>query len=508
MAAKNAYERISTGVSGLDEVLHGGLPEDGVFLVTGGPGTGKTTLGLQFLLDGVSRGESALFVSLAQPTRTLERVAASHGWSLEGVHVHAIRPGDLIGEQENRQDVLVSDEIELADLTARIRRIMDDVEPDRVVFDSLSLLQILSTVPGRFRQELITLTDYLQEYPATCLMTSATDGEFSSTDAEIASDGMICLHHVDSDYGGQRSRLMVRKLRASDFRGGFHDFDIVAGGLKVFPRVVPLESGEVLPRERYESGVAELDALVGGGLAAGTSCLIIGPSGCGKTSLATQYIAAAARNGKRAAILLFDEARETFLRRAADLGMDLQPHIDAGTVIVQQVEGALVSPGEFSVMVRDALDENIDMLVIDSLTGYFQSMPEEHTLLAQVRDLIRYMNRRGVLSIMTVAQRGLVGQEVRSPLDISESVDTALLLRYFEMRGKVRKAISVIKKRYGRHEADIRELLITEEGLQVGSETRLFSGILSGSPRFEGEWEELMEASEPDSLAPDSREPE
>lgn len=492
MQPEESFARVQTGLPGLDEVLHGGLPEGGVYLLEGGPGTGKTTLGMQFLLNGAGQGETGVFISLAQPEVTLHRVAKSHGWSLDDIHVLGITPKELIRPVDERQDVFLPEDVELVDLTRRVREAIDDVEPDRIVFDSLTFLKILTSSGRRYREELVSLVEFLAGTGATSLLTMSRKGLSHSRDVEAMTDGVLRLEQVETDYGSKRFRMMIGKLRASDFRGGYHDFNISTGGLVVFPRIVPIESGSIQHLASYESGLDQLDELVGGGLAAGTSCLIIGPSGTGKTSLATKYIEHAAENGSKSVIFLFEEVRETFLMRAAQLDMDLTPHVDSGAIVVRQIEAALVSPGEFSIMVRDEVAKGVDIVVIDSLTGYFQSMQQKDTLLAQIRDLIRYLDRREILSIMTVSQRGLVARRLQSPLDVSESADTVMLLRYFESRGGIRKALSVVKKRYGNHMADIRELMISPDGIRIGSQTHQFSGVLSGEPTYEGEPEELL----------------
>ena len=464
----------------------------GVYLVEGGSGTGKTTLGMQFLLDGVAKGETVLFVSLAQPLGTIERIVTSHGWSMDQIVVRGFTPKELMKGHRDRQDVFLPEEVELLDFTERVESLIGDLQPDRIVFDSLTMLQILATAPGRYRQELVALVEFLRDLSSTSILTLATDGQFEASDAEAASDGIIRLEEAGREYGGQRFRVKVAKLRASDFTGGWQDFDIEQGGLLVYPRLVQTERRETVAGREFESGVPELDHLVGGGLAAGTSCLIIGPSGTGKTSLATKYIHAAAERGQPSVIFLFEEVRDTFLNRAAALGMDLRPHVESGLVVAKQIDGFDVSPGMFSMMVRNVLDEGAAIIVIDSLTGYLQSMPGEGSLLSHVRDLIRYMSHAEALSILTVSQSGMVGEDVESPVDVSESADAALLLRYFETRGSLRKALSVIKKRYGHHHTDIREMTLSPRGLEVGAPTRAFSGILSGTPHFEGGLGELI----------------
>lgn len=468
------FARVATGVTGLDEILLGGLPEHGVYLVKGGTGTGKTTLGLQFLLEGVERGQTCLFVSLSQSTRMLERIAASHGWSLRGVHVHAITPNDVLRQQRGQQDVFVSDEVELVDLAERIREVVERVRPDRLVFDSLSFIEILATAPGRFEQELAALVELLGSLQVTSLFV-LNEGGSGTTD--MITDGAINLEHLEEDFAGIRYRLRVQKVRGSAFRGGHHDFEIVRGGLQVYPRLTLTHRGRYAEeqggrkRVSFASDIESLDRLVGGGLNAGTSCLIRGPSGVGKSSLATRYTYAAAERGQRTVYFLFEEVRDTFLRRSAALHMDLQPHVDADRVRALQVGGTSVLPGELATHIRESVAWGAELVVIDSLSGYYQSLPDERLLLSEIRDVIRYLSERGVLSIVTLAQRpDPAGAEAipLDALDISESVDVTISLQFIESGDVLTKGMSVVKRRDGDHEKSMRELVIDRHGLRLG----------------------------------------
>jgi circadian clock protein KaiC len=477
------FSRVPSGVPGLDEILLGGLPEHGVYLVKGGTGTGKTTLGLQFLLDGVERGVTCLFVSLSQSTRMLERIAGSHGWSLDGMHVHAITPNEILRQQRSRQDVLVTDEIELVDIADRIRGVIESVRPQRMVFDSLSFIEILATAPGRFEQELASLVELLGGLEVTSLFV-LNEGGSGTTD--MITDGAIELDHLEQDFAGVRYRLRVEKVRGSAFRGGFHDFEIVRGGLRVYPRLTLANRGRYAEdqdgRERatYPSGIASLDRMVGGGLTAGTSCLVRGPSGVGKSSLVTRYVYASAERGLRAAYFLFEEVRDTFLRRSAALRMDLRPHVADGTVRVVQLGGTSVLPGELAAEIRASVEGGAEIVVIDSLSGYFQSLPDERLLLSEIRDVIRYLSERGLLTIVTLAQRpDQVGLEDTplARLDISESVDVTIDLQYVAAGAALAKCISVIKRRDGDHQKGMRELIIGTQGLRVGRMLPHYGGM-------------------------------
>ena len=479
----HAFKRVPTGIVGLDEILLGGLPENGVYLIKGGTGTGKTTLGLQFLLEGARRGETCLFVSLSQSTRMIERIAASHGRDLEKIHVHAITPNEILRQQRGKQDVFVTDEIELVDVADRIRGVVEKVQPSRLVFDTLSFIEMLATAPGRFEQELAALVELLGSLEVTSLFV-LNEGGSGTTD--MITDGAIELEHLEEDFAGLRYRLRVQKIRGSAFRGGHHDFEIVRGGLVVYPRLTLTHRGRFAEefadrrRKQYASDIASLDDMVGGGLTAGTSCLIRGPSGVGKSSLATRYAYAAAERGQCTAYFLFEEVRDTFMRRSEALGMSLKDHVEAGRVRVVQMGGTSVLPGELATQIRSAVEWGADLLVIDSLSGYDQSRPDERLLLAEIRDVIRYLSERGILTIITVAQRAApVGTEAvpLEALNISESVDVTMNLQYLEAGDVLIKGLSVIKRRDGDHEKGMRELIIDRDGLRVGLVLPTFGGM-------------------------------
>jgi circadian clock protein KaiC len=479
----HAFQRVPLGIAGLDEILLGGLPENGVYLIKGGTGTGKTTLGLQFLLEGARRGETCLFVSLSQSNRMIERIAASHGWHLDDIHVHAITPNEILRQQRGKQDVFVTDEIELVDVADRIRGVVETVQPSRLVFDTLSFIEMLATAPGRFEQELAALVELLGSLEVTSLFV-LNEGGTGTTD--MITDGAIELEHLEEDFAGLRYRLRVQKIRGSAFRGGHHDFEIVRGGLVVYPRLTLAHRGryaeeqEDRPRAQYVSGITGLDAMVGGGLTAGTSCLIRGPSGVGKSSLATRYAYAAAERGQRTAYFLFEEVRDTFLRRSVALGMDLASHIAAERVRVVQMGGTSVLPGELATQIRSAVGWGAEVMVIDSLSGYYQSLPDERLLLSEIRDVIRYLSERGVLTLITVAQHADPAGTEATPLDalnISESVDVTMNLQFLEAGDVLIKGMSVVKRRDGDHEKGMRELVIDGAGLHVGMVLPNFGGL-------------------------------
>jgi circadian clock protein KaiC len=475
------FGRVPTGIGGLDEILHGGWPEHGVYLLKGGPGSGKTTLGLQYLLDGARRGETCLFVSLSQSTRMLRRIAASHGMSLEGIHVHAITPREILRQLRDKQDVFVTDEVELIDVGERIRDLIEDLRPSRLVFDSLNFIEMLATLPGRFEQELAALVELLGDEQTTGLFILSSDGPAT---ADMVVDGTIQLEHLAQDFAGMRYRLTVQKVRGSDFQGGEHDFEIVRGGLVVYPR---LALAELPARNRHDdarrfaSGLHELDGMMGGPLPVRSSCLLVGPSGSGKTSLATRYAFQAAEDGRTVAYFLFEERRATMLDRSAELHIDLRPHIASERVRVLEVGGSSVLPGELATMIREHVDGGAEMIVIDSLSGYYQSLPDKRLLLAQTRDVIRYLGDRGVMLILALSQISEFGHALE--LDVSESVDVLVNLDFVASQGSLRKGVAVLKRRDGAHDTSMRELVIGgERGIEIGRQFGRFEGQMTGPP--------------------------
>jgi circadian clock protein KaiC len=470
--------RASSGIVGLDTILGGGFPRERMFLLEGDPGAGKTTLGLQFLLAGVAGGESSVYLALADTAQELRRLAASHGWSLQGVDV--IQSGARSGPLKKDYTFYHPAEVELDQISGAIFEVLERHRPKRVVLDSLSELRLLAQDPLRYRRQILSLKEYFQDHGVTALLIDfplAPDRHLESL-----CHGIVALEQLSPEYGGQRRRLRVRKLRESQFRDGYHDFTIQRGGLEVYPRLVAAEhqspgwSNGGLP-----SGIAEFDSLLGGGLDRGTSTLIMGPAGVGKSTLAAQFVNSALSRDERAAVFVFDEVPNTFVLRGEGLGMRIREHLAAGRLAMRQVDPAQLSPGAFAHAVRLAVERvGAGTIVIDSINGYQSAMPEEHFLHAHLHELLAYLNQIGVVTILVMTQQGLLGQGVSSPVELSYLADTILLLRYFEARSEVRQALSVVKRRTGPHERTIRELIMTPGGVRVGSVIREFSGILTG----------------------------
>lgn len=481
--ARTSRPRISTGTSGLDAILNGGLPPKRMYLLQGDPGVGKTTMALQFLLEGARRGERVLYVTLSETHDELRAVSESHGWTLDGLDVYEMSAGeDLLGEDENT--LYVPAEIELGERMSALLREVDRVRPARIVIDSCSELRLLAQSQLRFRRQLLALKEQLVRRNCTIVLLEnpATAGGDPLLQSLV--HGVVAMEQLSPLYGSERRRLRVVKMRESSFVGGYHDMVIRAGGVHVFPRLVAAEHHMPYEPSLLSSGVAELDQLLGGGFDRGTSALLMGPVGSGKSALATQHAVAAAARGERVAVFTFDEGLEVLLGRSASIGMDLAPHLASGMVRVQQIDPAELSPGEFTSVVRNAVEQMAARIVIiDSLNGYLKAMPEEHFLTVHLHELLSYLRQRGVLTIMTMAQHGFLGH-MDNPVDVSYLADAVVLTRYFEADGRVRKAISAVKKRCGPHEDTIREFMLGRDGLKLGPPLRDFHGVLSGIPEF------------------------
>ena len=459
--------RCSTGIAGLDAVLGGGLPRGHLHLLQGAPGTGKTTAALHFLLEGARRGERTLYLTLSQTRDELQRIAASHGWPLDGVQIEEVSAADLVaGEVE--QSVLYTADVELAETTGAIRRAIARAEPERLVYDSLLEVRYLTGNMLRYRRELVALKRLVNAGGCTALFIDS-EAEFGGDkQLEGLAHGVITLERALPEYGVARRRVQVKKMRGAPVADGYHDFAIRTGGMEVFPRIVPDQAPESAGRDLLASGIPELDEMLGGGLEEGTTALITGHTGTGKSTLAAAYAHAACGRGERAAVFLFEERRETFHRRCEGMGMDLRPHEAAGRLHVMHFNPAEISPGEFSQRVKRMVDEEgAKVLVIDSLTGYLGAIPQDQPLFKQLHALLNYLTRRGALTLLIVAQHGLVGHAVQLNFDVSTIADSLFLLRQYEATSAIRRTLSVVKKRYGPHAPDIRELAIGPEGVSV-----------------------------------------
>ncbi len=477
------HPRVATGIGGLDQILGGGLPAQRVYLIQGSPGSGKTTLALQFLLDGVSRGEPCLYVSLSETAEEVAGVARGHGWSLDGLTIFEAQPD--VGEAENT--LFEPSEVELGE---RMRGILSEVErlkPARVVLDSCSELRLLAQSALRYRQQILALKHELVEQRRTVLLVDNPPPDAPDVLLQSIVHGVIDLEQLAPLYGAARRVLRIVKLRGIPYSGGYHDFVIRTGGLHVFPRLIAAEHPGTPETEVISSGVGALDQVLGGGPMRGTSTLLIGPSGSGKSSLAMLYALAAANRDERVAIFAFDETVHVTLARTRSLGgLDLQRHLDDGRILLRRVDPAELSPGEFADAVCRAVDvEGVRVVIIDSLNGYQQAMPEERLLTLHLHELLTYLGTKGVATFLLMAQHGLVGANLQAPADLSYLADTVVLLRFFETKGSVRRAISVVKRRTGPHETTIRELRLGYDGIQLGDALVEFRGVLSGVPLFD-----------------------
>lgn len=489
-ASSSVYaERVSTGVKGLDDVLGGGLPKGHIYLIEGESGAGKTTFGLHFLLAGQRKGERGLWITMSETERELRNAAGSHGWALDGIDVLNLVASREVLKSEEKYSFFSPADVELDDLTREIVSTIDRLKPTRVVFDPFSDVRHLARDVLSYRRQVLALRDFFSERNCTVLlMQETTRGTAGDIQLEALTHGYVTLHQDSPEYGGQRRRLRVHKMRGIPFRDGYHDFSIETGGVRVYPRLVAADHFEELPEETISSGLPEMDALLGGGLERGSSMLIMGAAGVGKSTLASQYAVAAAARGERVLFFMFDETVRAFRARSNKLHLRIAEYVQSGMIVLRQVDSAEFSPGEFAHLVMDAVDQDdVRLVVIDSLSGYLSAMPEERFLSTHVHELLTYLSYRNVVTILTLAQHGVVGENVQSPVDLSYLADTVLLLRYFEAFGAVRRALSVVKKRSGPHEVFIREMQIKGDvGISIGDPLHGFSGVLTGRPTYTG----------------------
>jgi circadian clock protein KaiC len=475
-----------TGIAGLDEVLGGGFTPHRLYLIEGVPGSGKTTLALQFLLEGARRGEPVLYITLSESEEELNAVADSHGWSLAGITVEELVPSEASLLPDEHYTMFHPSEVELGEATKTILSVVERIKPIRVVFDSLSELRLLAGNPLRYRRQILALKQFFRGRCCTVLLLDDMTSSDHDLQVQSIAHGVVLLEQLNPEYGAERRRLRVVKFRGRKFRGGYHDCVILRGGLDVFPRLVASDHKPPPVRDRIASGITALDMLLGGGVERGSSTLFVGGAGTGKSSVVAQVVGAAGQRGQKSAMFIFDESSETLLTRSAALGVDLRKHVDSGHVMIKQVDPAELSPGEFAHTIRLAVERmDVAIVVIDSLNGYLNAMPEERFLTIQLHELLTYLGQAGVATLLVGAHQGLIGANMTTPVDASYLADSVVLMRYFEVRGEVRQAISVIKKRGGAHERTIREFRMQAGGIVVGDPLRNFRGVLTGVPIFD-----------------------
>ncbi|RYZ05306.1 MAG: circadian clock protein KaiC [Comamonadaceae bacterium] len=476
-------ELLSTGIAGLDTILGGGLTRDRIYLIEGEPGAGKTTAGLQFLAEGVRRGESVVYITLAENREELAAVAASHGWDLAGMHVHEVLPDEDLLSGAGQYSMFHPSEVEMADTIKTILAVVEERQPTRVVLDSLSELQLLAESPLRYRRQVLALKQFFSKRRCTVYMLDDRTAS-AAGDLQVRSiaHGVIQLDHAVMDYGVERRRLRIVKFRGRPVFGGLHDYNLVRGGLAVHPRLVAADSRSIQERHQLGTGLPELDRLLGGGVEEGTSTLLVGPPGTGKSSLAAQFVCAAYERGQSAAIFLFEESASNALHRADGLKLPMRRAMEEGRLKVQQIDPAELSPGQFSAAVREVVDAGVKVVVIDSLNGYLNAVPDERFLTTYLHELLTYLGQHQVVTLLVGVQQGMLGGNMSSAMDASYIADNVLMLRYFEDDGEIRQAVSVFKKRGSRHERTIRSFRMDDQGIHVGEILRGYRGLLSGVP--------------------------
>lgn len=481
-----------TGIWGLDDILAGGLSRGHLFLLEGAPGTGKTTIALEFLLTGVRAGEKCLYITLSETEKELREGAISHGWQLDGVDIFELLPPESLLDSDQQQSLLYSSDLELGETTRQVFAAIERYQPQRVVLDSLSEIRLLAQNSLRYRRQVLAIKHFFSKYGATILMLDDLTADQQDKTVHSIAHGVVRLEELAPAYGAERRRARIIKYRGTRFRGGYHDMTIATGGVNVFPRLVAAEHRSRFVRGKLSSGNSALDDLLGGGVDKGSSTLVLGPAGTGKSLATIVFLIQAIARGEKAAMFVFDEELGLLFSRMLGLGIDLERMQRDGSLFIEQVDAAELSPGEFAHRVRKRVDEDqIKTVVIDSLNGYQAAMPEENSLILHMHELLQYLNRQGAATFITVAQHGLVG-DMKTPVDVTYLADTVILLRYFEAMGKVRRAISVVKKRTGVHEASIREYRIDAGGLTIGAPLDNFHGVLRGVPVYSGNGKPLL----------------
>ncbi len=489
MGTASDGEQIDTsGVTGLDDILGGGLTPRRLYSVEGVPGSGKTTLAMQFLMEGARRKEPVLYVTLSETKEELTATAASHGWTLDGVTIFELVPQESGLQGDEQYTMFHPSEVELNQTTMAILAEVERLKPRRVVFDSLSELRLLAGNALRYRRQILAFKQFFAGRNCTVLLLDDMTSADRDLQVQSISHGVLLLEQLNPEYGSERRRLRVVKYRGRQFRGGYHDYKIERGGLIVYPRLVAAEHRTKIEKSRFASGVAQLDTLLGGGIESGTSTLIMGAPGTGKSSLSALFATSAAERGQRTAMFIFDESVETLMTRAAGLGLSLREHVESGMVSLQPIDPAELSPGEFCQNIRTAVEKNkADIVVIDSLNGYLNAMPGERYLVIQLHELFMFLGQQNVATLLVAAQQGLIGMQMHSPVDATYLADAVILMRYFEARGEVRQAISIVKKRGGAHERTIREFRLSQGRIEVGEPLSNFRGVLTGVPTYDNE---------------------
>lgn len=484
-----ASARLDTGIAGLNEVLNGGLPPGQMYLLEGDPGTGKTTVAMQFIMAGIVRGEKALYITLSEPRAELEGSARSHGWNPALIPIAEFVPEEASLSPDQQYTVFHPSEVELASTIQKLTDLIDRERPDRLVIDSLSELRLLADNVMRYRRQLLALKQFFAGRDTTVLMLDDRTADGHDLQLQSIAHGVFRLEKIQRSYGITRRHLEVVKLRGSSYREGFHDYTIKFGGVMIYPRLVAAEHDSTFPDEKVRSGVVALDNLFGGGIRRGSSTLILGPSGVGKSTIALQYAVSAAQRGERSVIYAFDEARRTSIQRATALGMNVQAELDRETLSIRQIDPAELSPGEFIAQIRDEVENgNLRLVVLDSLNGFLNAMPGERDLILHLHELVAFLHQRGVLTLLVLTQHGLLGS-MQSDLDVSYLSDAVVVLRHFEANGEIRQAISVLKQRTGQHERALRQLSFTERGIVLSEPLRSLHGVLTGVPDIAGTYE-------------------
>ena len=484
MADHHQLDRIDTGIYGLNDILGGGLPSGQMYLLEGDPGTGKTTLAMQFIMAGVKTGESALYITLSESKAELEGSALSHGWDVKQLPISEFIPAEASLTPEQQYTVFHPSEVELAGTIQKLTQLIDEVKPERLVIDSLSELRLLAADTMRYRRQLLALKHFFGGRDTTVLLLDDRTAEGSDMQLQSIAHGVIRLEKMRRTYGVTRRQIEVIKLRGSAYREGFHDYTITKGGIDIYPRLVANEHSTTFAGERIQSELPVLDRMFGGGINRGSSTLLIGPSGCGKSTLSMVYAYAAAKRGDRAIVYAFDEILRTAQDRAESLGMPVRKEIARGTLAMSQIDPAELSPGEFAWQIRRDVEENdTRVVVIDSLNGFLMAMPGENDLSLHLHELLAFLNQKGVVTFIIYTQHGLVGSML-TEVDVSYLADTVMLLRYFEAEGSIRQVLSIVKQRVGPHERTLRELSMGKDGVVIGEQLTSFQGVLTGVPNL------------------------